>query len=70
MLEVPNYSNLSKLKTIYRLIWLKCHNFYIGSTIRPLYTKIKEHLKTYMHSHSINIQLNAKKKKMIIFPLK
>ena len=35
-----------KTYTIYRLICLKCHNFYIGSTIRPLHIRIREHLNT------------------------
>ena len=28
----------------YPLLCLNCHNFYIGSTIRPLHIRIKEHL--------------------------
>ena len=35
-----------KTYTIYRLICLKCHNFYIGSKTRPLPLRIKEHLNT------------------------
>ena len=31
---------------MYRLICLKCHNFYIGSTITLLHIRIEEHLNT------------------------
>ena len=33
-----------RIYTIYHLISLKCHNLYIGSTIKPLHIRIKEHL--------------------------
>ena len=39
-----------KTYTIYCLICLKCHNFYIESTIRPLHIRIKEHLNTHASS--------------------
>ena len=47
--------------TIYRLICLKCHNFYIGSTIRPLHIRIKEHLNirtSSFHKHLIKCKNN------------
>ena len=34
----------------YHLIGLKFHNFYIGSKIRPLHIRIKEHLNTLVSS--------------------
>ena len=37
---------MPKTYTIYRLICLKCNNFYIGSKIRSLHIRIKEHLNT------------------------
>ena len=37
---------MSKTYAYYRLIYFKCHNSYIGSTIRPLHIRIKEHLNT------------------------
>ena len=41
------YPNIcQKTYTIYRLICLKCHNCYVGSTVRPLHIRIKEHLNT------------------------
>ena len=43
-----------KTYTIYRLICLKCHNFYIESTIRPLHYRIKG-TSTNVHPHSISI---------------
>ena len=45
----------------YHLICLKCHNFYIGSKIRPLYIRIKEHLNTSatsFHKHLIKCKNN------------
>ena len=45
----------------YRLICLKWHNFYIGSTIKPLYIGIKEHLNTRASSfdkHLIKCKYN------------
>ena len=43
-----------KIYTIYRLICLKCHNFHIGSTVRPLHIRIKEYLKTCASSFHKN----------------
>ena len=54
--------------TIYHSIFLKCHNFYIGSTFRPLYIRIKGYLNKYassLHKHLINTKIM-----MIIFLLK
>ena len=48
-------------KLHYRLICLKCHNFYIGSTIRPLYIRTNEHLNTCtssFHKHLIKCKNN------------
>ena len=45
-----------KTYTIYRLTCSKCLNFYIGSTIRPLHIRIKEHIHTRassFHKHLI-----------------
>ena len=39
---IKNPKICQKNYTIYRLICLKCHNFYIGSTIRPRHIRIKE----------------------------
>ena len=39
-----------KTYTIYRLICLKCHNFYIGSTIRNFHIRIKEQFNTHASS--------------------
>ena len=50
-----------KTYTIYYLICLKCHNFYIGSTIRPLHIRIKEYLNTHassFHKHLIKWKNN------------
>ena len=50
-----------KTYTIYRLICLKCHNFYIGSAIRLLHIRIKEHLNTHassFHEHWIKCKNN------------
>ena len=58
-LRDPN--TCQKTYTIYPLICLKCHNFYIGSTIRPLHIRIKEHLKTRassFHKHFIKCKNN------------
>ena len=57
---LPN-QGFKKTYTIYRLICLKCHNFYIGSTIRPLYIRIKENLNTHVssfHEHLIKCKNN------------
>ena len=35
-----------KYYTIYRLICLNCHSFYIGIIFRPLHVSIKDHLDT------------------------
>ena len=50
-----------KTYTIYHLICLKCHNFYIGSSIRLLHIRIKEHLNTRtssVHKHLIKCNSN------------
>ena len=46
--QLPNKRSkyMSKTYSIYRLICLKCHNFYLGSTIRSLHVRIKEHFNT------------------------
>ena len=52
---------MPKTHTIYCLICLKCHNFYIGSTIRPHHIRIKEHLNTCassFHKHFIKWKNN------------
>ena len=52
---------MPKTYTIYCLIYLKLHNFYIGSTIRPLHIRIKEHLNTCaspFHKHFIKCKNN------------
>ena len=50
---------MPKNYTIYRLICLKCHNFYIGSTIRPIHIRIKEHLNTRASSfHNAKILIH------------
>ena len=41
---IQNQSICHKTYTIYRLTCLKCGDFYIGSSIRPLHIRIKEHL--------------------------
>ena len=41
--------------TIYRLICLKCHHFYAGSTIGPIHIRIKEHLNTDVSSFHQNL---------------
>ena len=53
-----------KTYSIYRLIGLKCYNFYIGSTIRPLRIRIKENLNTRessFHKHLIKCKNNDNK---------
>ena len=45
----------TKTNLHYRLICLKCHNFYIGSTIRQLHIRIKEHLNTRASSFHKNL---------------
>ena len=53
--------NMSKTYIIYCLICLKCHNFYIGSIIRSLHIRIKEHLNTcasLFHKHFIKFKNN------------
>ena len=55
----PNISQ--KTYAIYHLICLKCHNFYIGSTIRPLHIRIKKHPNTRAssyHKHLIKCKNN------------
>ena len=45
--QLPNKRSKYVPKNLhYRLICLKFHNFYIGSTIRALHIRIKEHLNT------------------------
>ena len=49
--QLPNKRSKYMPKNLYYyLISLKCHNFYIGSTIRTLHIRIKEHLKTHTSS--------------------
>ena len=58
---------MPKTYTIYRLICLKRHDLYIGSTIRLLYIRINEHLNTRassFHKHLIKCKNNNN------FPLK
>ena len=55
--------NLCQKNLHYRLICLKRHNFYLGSTIRRLHIRIKEHLNTRassFHNHLIKCQNNCK----------
>ena len=52
---------MPKTYTIYHLIGFKCYNSYIGSTIRPLHVRIKEHLNTRVslfHKHLIKCKNN------------
>ena len=52
---------MSKTYTIYRLISLKYHNFYIGNKIRSLHIRIKERLSTCassFHKHLIKSKNN------------
>ena len=66
LIRKPNI--FQKVYTIYRLIYLKFHNFYKESIIRPLHIRIKKHLNTYaslFHKHLIKC-----KNKDNNFPLK
>ena len=50
-----------KSYTIYRSMCLRCRYFYVGSTIRPLHIRIKEHLNTRassFHKHLIKCKNN------------
>ena len=52
---------MPKTYTIYRLICLKCHNFYLGRAIRSLYIRITEYLNTRtssFHKHLIKCKNN------------
>ena len=55
--QFPNKKSkyMPKTFTVHRLIGLKCHNFYIGSTIKPLHIRIKEHLNTRASSFYKNL---------------
>ena len=55
--------------TINCLSFLKCHNFKIRSTIRPLHIRIKEHRNTRVSSFHKHL-IKCKKKRILIFPLK
>ena len=55
-------------KKLYHLICLKCHTFYIWSTIRPLHIRIKEHLN--LRISSFRKHLIKCKNTDINFPLK
>ena len=46
-----------KTYTIYRLICLKCHNFYIRSTIRLLHIRIKKLLNTQCKNNDDNFSI-------------
>ena len=52
---------IPKSYSIYRLVCLKDHDFYIGSTIRSLHIRSKEHLNpraSSFHKHLIKCQNN------------
>ena len=61
--QLPNKGSKYMPKNLHHhLISLKCHNFYIGSTIRPLHIRIKEHLNTRAFSfHKYLIKCKKKK---------
>ena len=56
------FKHMPKTYTIYRLIRLKCHDFHIGSTIRPpTHIRIEERLNTRatsFHKHLIKCKNN------------
>ena len=49
-LSIKRSKYMLKTYTVYHSICLKCHNFYVGKTIRPLHIRIKEHLNTHASS--------------------
>ena len=58
---IRNPNICQKAHTIYCLICLNCHNVNIGSTIRPLHIRSKEHLNTRAstsHKHLIKCKNN------------
>ena len=63
------YPNIcQKTYTIYCLICLKCHNFYIGNIIKTLHIRIKEHHN--IHASSFHKHLIKCKNKNNNFPIK
>ena len=54
--QLPNKRSKYMPKNLhYRLMCLNCNNFYIGSTIKPLHIRIKEHLNTGASSSHKNL---------------